>query len=65
MSSPFDAHNLGSLENSSVGDTNVLGKSIKAQLKDLPVHLKKHDLDLKQARKRDIKNGRHNITMSL
>ena len=39
--------------------------SAKAQLKSLPVHLKQHDYDLKQMRKRDIKQGRHNITMAL
>jgi hypothetical protein len=39
--------------------------SSKAQLKGLPVHLKQHDFDIKQVRKRDIKMGRQNITQTL
>jgi hypothetical protein len=63
MSSPFDAHNIGgSQDTSSMGEGKL---SAKAQLKGLPGHLKSHDFDIKQMRKRDIRMGRQNITETL
>jgi hypothetical protein len=65
-SSPFSANVGGSCGSSQIGDmTGQPHMSTYAQLKSLPVHLKKHEIDLKQARKRDIQHSRHNITMSL
>jgi len=62
-SSPFDAHNIGgSQDTTSLGDGK---QSAKQQLKGLPGHLKIYDFDIKQMRKRDIKQGRQNITQTL